>query len=489
MKKILSIALVALLAASTVFAGFTGKATVGLGYNLETKAYGFSNSTESTVTFELSSEEAGAEAEGSVFAGIKGSFTIAIDDYEANEEGTPSWVVTPSIDEAYVKGEGWSVSILGAQEGQDFATSALDKYSKDKALKASTVKVDAAAAPGVTATYKGWTVSGGFATAETEPDNEKDAKYCYRYLLIDEDGNSDLYGDYPVTYSVIKTEKEFEKLVKDEKKDNKKTVEVLQKIQVKAALPGTPEAYLDYSLTVATPEFAFGDVKATFGAAVADAGKDAANLGLSAKVAYANDQLSASVASDVVLAGIGNDKVGFDADVAAKFAFAPVTVDAYYATKVLAQPVLEPNKKAANAKVENLLSAKVSADLSSFDVPVTVAVYGRDILGKQVLGVSANASVDALTVGASFDYGVKAEAYLVGASASYKFDAFTVAAGINYRSADEQLYANASIETTSLIPGATLKLAYGPTSKDGKVTSNLLKEKYGQIDATCTIAF
>lgn len=488
MKKILSIALVALLAASTVFAGFTGKAAVGLGYNLETKAYGFSNATESKVTFELTSEEAGAEAEGSVFAGIKGSFTIAIDDYEANEEGTPSWVVTPSIDEAYVKGEGWSVSILGAQEGQDFATSALDKYSKDKALKASTVKVDAAAAPGVTATYKDWTVSAGFASAKTTPDNASEATYIYAYTVYDEDGNAvpEVLG---VPMSNVRnagpiTEKAFKELVKDYD-----SCEIIYKVKVASAVPGVKEDYVDYSFTVATPEFAFGDVKATFGAAVADAGKDAANLGLSAKVAYANDQLSASVASDVVLAGIGNDKVGFDADVAAKFAFAPVTVDAYYATKVLAQPVLEPNKKAANAKVENLLSAKVSADLSSFDVPVTVAVYGRDILGKQVLGVSANASVDALTVGASFDYGVKAKAYLVGASASYKFDAFTVAAGINYRSADEQLYANASIETTSLIPGATLKLAYGPTSKDGKVTSNLLKEKYGQIDATCTIAF
>ena len=48
---------------------------------------------------------------------------------------------------------------------------------------------------------------------------------------------------------------------------------------------------------------------------------------------------------------------------------------------------------------------------------------------------------------------------------------------------------HASIETTTLIPGATLKLAYGPVSKDNVVTTNLLKEKYGKIDATCTIAF
>ena len=174
MKKILSIALVALFAASTVFAGISGAASVGLGYNLEKKTYGFSNSTESKVTFELTSEETAAEAEGSVIAGIKGSFAIKIKDYEANEKGEPTWVISPAVDEAYVKGADWSVSILGAQDGQDFASSALDKASSDdkKSLNATTVKVDAAAAPGVTATYKGWTVSGGFATTETEPENE-----------------------------------------------------------------------------------------------------------------------------------------------------------------------------------------------------------------------------------------------------------------------------------------------------------------------------
>ena len=59
-EKNLSIALIAALVATSAFAGFSGAATVGLGYNFETKGYGFSNSTESTVTFELTSEEAAA---------------------------------------------------------------------------------------------------------------------------------------------------------------------------------------------------------------------------------------------------------------------------------------------------------------------------------------------------------------------------------------------------------------------------------------------
>ena len=166
MKKILSIALVALLAASTVFAGFTGKASVGLGYNFQDESYGMSNSTETKVTFEATTEEAGKDGEGSVFAGIKASFKMKQDDVKA--KGKASWSVEPKIEEAYVKGEDWTVSILGTQDSQDFAASAIDvTYNAAKdSFGGTTVALDAYAAPGITAEYKGWTVSGGFVKGE-----------------------------------------------------------------------------------------------------------------------------------------------------------------------------------------------------------------------------------------------------------------------------------------------------------------------------------
>ena len=467
MKKILSIALVALLAASTVFAGFTGKASVGLGYNFQDESYGMSNATETKVTFEATTETAGAEGEGSVFAGIKASFTMKQDDVKA--KGKASWSVEPKIEEAYVKGEDWSVSILGAQDSQDFAASAIDKTydAAANAFKGSTVAVGVVAAPGITAEYKGWTVSGGFVKGSYVSTKAEDKYYFYGYEKNDAGNATEKpHWEGPLAKAPAK-------------------FVVLDKVKASTSTAAVKKDVVNYSLTVATPDMVFGDVTVGFGAAVGN-DKEAANLGLSAKAEYANDQLSASVASDVVIAGIGNDEVAFDADVAAKFSFAPVTVDAYYATKASTANKLFAPK--SNATAENLLSVKVAADLSSFEVPVKVSAYAKDIVNAQVLGVSANATVDALEVGASFDYGIKEEAYLLGATVSYKFDAFTVAAGINYNST-EQLYANASVETASIIPGATLKLAYGPVSEKGKVTTNLLDEKYGKIDATCTIAF
>ena len=467
MKKILSIALVALLAASTVFAGFTGKASVGLGYNFQDESYGMSNSTETKVTFEATTEEAGKDGEGSVFAGIKASFKMKQDDVKA--KGKASWSVEPKIEEAYVKGEDWSVSILGAQNGQDFAASAIDKtYDAAKdAFSATTFAVEVAAAPGITAEYKGWTVSGGFVKGDyvATPAGE-DTYYFYGYTKTERGAPGTLRWEGPVAKAPA-------------------NFVVLNKVKAASGADAVKKDVVNYSVTVATPDMIFGDLTVGFGAAIGN-DKEAANLGLSAKAGYSNDQLSASVASDVVITGIGNDKVALDADVAAKFSFAPVTVDAYYATKASTANKLFAPK--SNANVENLVSVKVAADLSSFEVPVSVSAYAKYIVNAQVLGVSASASVDALKVGASFDYGIKEEAYLLGATVSYEFDAFTVAAGINYEST-EKLYANASVETASIIPGATLKLAYGPVSEKGQVTTNLLKEKYGKIDATCTIAF
>ena len=76
MKKILSIALVALLVASTAFAGFSGKAKLSLGYDTESESYGFSNGKEFSVDLDVASETAEAKGEGEVFAGVKATLSL-----------------------------------------------------------------------------------------------------------------------------------------------------------------------------------------------------------------------------------------------------------------------------------------------------------------------------------------------------------------------------------------------------------------------------
>ena len=484
MKKILTIALVALLATASVFADFTGSATLGLGYNFEDKSYGFSNDSAVKVTYELTTgayptEETPA-LEGNVIAGIKASFALSIKDYEKTAEGAPTWNLKPEIAEAYVAGTDWKVSILGAQASQDFASSAIDKYAKDGALKATTVAVGVTAAPGFTAEYKGWKMSAGFANGKKDTTTAA-AKYNY-YVVLNGVGTSKL----------DMTEEEFNAWVDTLNKETDVYTVVAKQLKTKATV--SSENYLDYSATVATPDFAFGDVKVTLGAAVGDATAKTANLGFSGKVAYDTEDIKASVASDLVLANIG-DEVKADADVALKASYKSIALDAYYATKVATQPVITPNKKAANKTVENLLSVKLATDLKDFGAPVSVAVYGKDLINEKVLGASAKLALEnSFKASASFDYDLTAKDYAIEGSVGYTLDIFDLAAGatFKYKNATDskQLYANASVETSKLIPGATLKLAYGPVSDTaGVATSNLLNEKYGKVDASCTIAF
>ena len=135
MKKILSIALVALLAASTVFASFSGKATVSLGYDTESKSYGFSNGKSFSLDLDLATETAEKVAEGDIYAGVKATFALKVagsnnkNIFSNNSSYGEGLLFT--LNEAYVAGQDWKVSITGTQSGPDFAKSAIDSvYDK-----------------------------------------------------------------------------------------------------------------------------------------------------------------------------------------------------------------------------------------------------------------------------------------------------------------------------------------------------------------------
>lgn len=132
-EKILSIALVALLDASTAFAGFSGKATLSLGYDTTSKAYGMANGKGTSATVELAAEPAEVVGEGDIYAGIKGTMQVAVKPSAKGEaisiydstkgEGFGIWF---SVKEAYVAGADWKVNILGGKCAPDYAVSAID---------------------------------------------------------------------------------------------------------------------------------------------------------------------------------------------------------------------------------------------------------------------------------------------------------------------------------------------------------------------------
>ena len=448
MKKTIAILLVAIMAVGSVFAAITGSAQIGVGANFDNGNYGFiDNSNSVDINFELTNQSGEAVGEGDIYASIKGSLVLEVfqaenaygdlDEDGVNEKlpfylvgdwGDKSYIgLGASIDEAKIAGQNWYVSLLGASDAPDYAKSAIDTY--DKAVKKYDIVTDSDGATGNASLGIGW--------QGVKKGNGVEVG-IYDYVI-----GGAFYGDW--------------------KKD---TIDVI--------------GY------VATPNYDFNGLTLQVAAAGAKGnGSGSIDGGLSAKVGFANDTLSASVATDLVL-GIptveGND-VKFDADVAANFTYDFLTVDAYYGTN--------PKTKDDGTKIENLLSAQVVTDLNSFDVPVKVTVSGKDLINKQDLDLSVEFKVASLTLTPSVGYVIGDEKFNAGLKAQYDHEYVVAKAEASvvtgFDKASTTLKASASVENSTLIPGATLKLEW----KDAKDLLNTQAENsnYGKVIASVKVEF
>ena len=434
MKKIISIALVALFVASTAFAGFSGDASLSLGYNFKNGKYGFSNANSVNVNLDLSSETAEAVGEGEVVAGIKATFSVKLAN-KNGDKGTLIWDKGSaeafgigaffSVKEAYVKGADWKVAIKGTQDGPDFAKSAIDgkyeTYGQDAFGNAyydiyvpTSFSVAYNKAPGVVASFKDWKIGLGF-------NGEKDS-------------------------------------------------------------------YLNYHVSAFTPSITVAEGLTVQAAAIASADKSNKDdnsknydaFGASAQVAYASDAISTNVAADFGMKKVATaDEFKSDFDVAANVAVSVLTVDGYYNYG------------------EKLLSAKVKADLNDLEVPVALTLTGKDLLNGKNLSAKVSASVDAIEGALSVGYGIESKKLSVAGSVKYAAEKFTASAGANFATVvgsenAKQFYVTASIESDAIIPGATLSLTYAdPDGED----LNFLKgqtpvsQNFGAVAAKCSIAF
>ena len=431
MKKIISIALVAALVATSAFAAFSGDASVSFGYDTTSKVWGFANGKSLSVSVDIASEAAEKVAEGDIYAGIKASMEVGIKpnhgDKKIYNDGPASDLgIWAKVSEAYVTNGEWKVSILGSVGAPDYAKSAIDfSYSQAKdafgvaygpyaVATAKSYKLPTVAQAGVTATMAGYKVGLGLV------------------------GKAD-----DVAFNVFAETAEYE---------------VAEGAKVQAAA------------IVANGTKKVGDKT------VADT--DKIGVGASVKASYATDAVTVKAAADLGVENVNNDAV-VNLDTAVAVAVEPVTVDVYFS-------------KVADA---NYLSAQVAADLEVVSGDVYVLdILGDDItVGADVeypateeITVSANVEMTTESQDLSVSANVK--------YAAEKFTAKCgVAYGMNLKAEGaEVLSATASIETNAVIPGATLSLSYGKDSAGN--TMNFLADKadaqnFGAVTAKCKIAF
>ena len=431
MKKIISIALVAALVATSAFAAFSGDASVSFGYDTTSKVWGFANGKSLSVSVDIASEAAEKVAEGDIYAGIKASMEVGIKPNHGNKaiynDGPASDLgIWAKVSEAYVTNGEWKVSILGSVGAPDYAKSAIDfSYSQAKdafgvaygpyaVATAKSYKLPTVAQKGVTATMAGYKVGLGLV------------------------GKAD-----DVAFNVFAETAEYE---------------VAEGAKVQAAA------------IVANGTKKVGDKT------VADT--DKIGVGASVKASYATDAVTVKAAADLGVENVNNDAV-VNFDTAVAVAVEPVTADVYFS-------------KVAD---KNYLSAQVAADLEVVSGDVYVLdILGDDIrVGADVkypateeITVSANVEMTTESQDLSVSANVK--------YAAEKFTAKCgVAYGMNLKAEGaEVLSATASIETNAVIPGATLSLSYGKDSAGN--TMNFLADKddaqnFGAVTAKCKIAF
>ena len=213
--------------------------------------------------------------------------------------------------------------------------------------------------------------------------------------------------------------------------------------------------------------------------------------------------------------------MSFDADVVANFVYDFVSVDAYYGTNPVVgkKPTGEPDTY-KKTRSEDMLSAQVGIDLNSFNVPVDLTIGVNDIIATQEIKASADLTfVEGLKLTIKGGYTIDADGregtdatttadgqktiakddgrkyvgkWSAGADVEYDMDIMKITAGVSAEQrivdgAKVKLGANAAVETSSLIPGATLKLAWADA--DDLLSMDKEATDYGKITASCKITF
>ena len=292
MKKILSIALIAALALTSVFAAtYNGKAALELGYDLDSSDYGFTNSVGHKLkwTLELETGTAGSEGEGDLKAVIAAEFSVKneIADDDDMVDGNFNLDIVKLTAEAKITKadilykELVRVGILNTGKSADYAKAFYKEYVKADGKKDFSNNVTSVSAQ----------------------------KYGFNFTVAGFNGGFGLTGNAKA-----------------------KTVEYV-------AWGETKSFELTEGLTAQAAAVVTGD-------------QDAAKFGISAKAAYKNEEakLSASVATDFGY-GYTKDKAALDLALNASYDF--VTLDAYVGTADSFENTELGAKVAATYKFEN----------------------------------------------------------------------------------------------------------------------------------------
>ncbi len=527
MKKILTVLTIVALVASSAFAGFSGEASVTAGANLDNGNFGFlDNGNNVKLSVDLSTAEGSAQGEGDIYASIKASLAITVRNgekgtgFSGNPQDVVSWGVVAKLEEAKIAGENWYVSITGMPDGPDYASSAIDTYkvkgqndkwglAKADYSKNASVGVPYASTNGVEVGVMGFKAGVGLLGDYNKGDAWKleDNLNVAAFIETPEFDFSGVKLQDAGVYSynslkgisdgvaVPATEKQnaLGGSVKVGFENDTLSASIAADMGVKFPVVDGGEAKFDADVA-ANFNYDFITVDAYYGTNPVTGEKPVGQYKTDTEKSYTKNLLSAQAKFDLN---------SFDVPVA---------------FTVSAKNLLHTVDLGVSAEVTVLEGLKLTANAGYVVSTIGVADADKIAFVKSMDDVPAGITDDVALE--AFDYftdGVFLGQWSAGLDAEYAFDFATVKGGVSlknvgladaYANQDQfrdtemedtneavnkvLLGASASIETTTLIPGATLTLAWDGADDLLRVynkTANGDFKNFGSITAKCTIAF
>ncbi len=176
MKKGIIVLLITVLAAGMAFAGLTGSAAINLGYDLDSKDYGFANKTNGTYKFSFTFDSSSAEVAdhqtdiwAEIAAEASAVYSVTKKNVESGLKDSDDVAATVkfNITKANIHINDITIGILNAGGAYDYAA---DYHLDDNDdPENDVVYTDSKLAPGFTVSYAGYGAGFGFSgNAETE---------------------------------------------------------------------------------------------------------------------------------------------------------------------------------------------------------------------------------------------------------------------------------------------------------------------------------
>ena len=499
MKKGIIVLLITVLAAGFVFAAeptLSGSVSTEFGYDFDgNHEFGFNKEgargslkSEFTFRFDTISVTKGSKGENLPYAEVEAKVSLEFNEYkfsidkvgsdkEVKPDSTPlKLTYTAQITKANIVGEGWTIDLLKAVAGSDYAKAAIDlrKHTDNKYYALD---------------------------------------FVYGYERAD-----------GITVNVDKYGKVAVGLTGDKDKVN---------ASIFAETAADLLKFDDFALQFAAT-FTTKNKNQMFGASAKAAYEaDMLSAGIATDLGYASEKFDADVAAKVKyeqeefgasfdayyatkaeakkkdeLVAAETNYLGAQAVADAKVVKTDVTVQAF---DLLDDPDGgAKGKKTLNVIAHNNYVDGVDVKVSGLDLindardvsaeatitlieDFSIGVYGKKLINKQDLGVDVEyTGIENIGIVGGAEYVIKDKELSFYGQVDYTADLFTAYARAQFAKVIDvdgaHLGLSAGIESTKLVDNATLSLTWAPL-KDGETTNDVLNNSYGKVIAACRIKF